>query len=282
MILLKGLGDMLEFLAFPKHHSKGIIVHSFMGKALKSQLKSNISNFPLPSQKKNLVWKAAHAFYKTSKIKPNIHIQLHKNVPFGSGLGSGSSNAAYTLMTLNQIHRYPLSQKKLVALASSLGSDIPFFLFKKAAFVFGQGEKIRRRAVSPKGWFLIINPGFQISTPWAYNRWDQLLLNPDRSLTKKKRNVTNGAFESKEVPPAAKEWMTTKQKCKNDFEQVVYPAYPMLEKARNKLLEFKADIASLSGSGPSLFGVFKTRLSAQRAAAYFNQKKWLVWITQGV
>ena len=270
MLPLKELGDELFF---SRPAQEGI----FLKARLTGNLKNRSPDYPLPAPRKNLIWKAASLFYKTIHKTPRIAITLHKSVPFGAGLGSGSSNAAYTLMTLNQMHGSPLSQKRLLPLAAALGSDVPFFLARGAALVEGEGDKITPVSFPFNPWFLIINPSFQISTRWAYETWDKRGPKRRVSLTKKKKDDRKDGFFA-----TVRSWMAVKQMCVNDFGTIIFPAYPMLQEARHKLYAFGAQVASLSGSGPTLFGAFKRKTAAQRAARFFDQNHWLTWITQGV
>ncbi|OGP05075.1 MAG: 4-(cytidine 5'-diphospho)-2-C-methyl-D-erythritol kinase [Deltaproteobacteria bacterium GWA2_38_16] len=257
MFPLKTTGDILTFKPIL---SPNINVSLTLSKKIQTPLFKKL----IPSSKNNLVWKAAHLFYKTTHLKPAIAIHIEKNIPFGAGLGGGSSNAAATLLTLNRLYKYPLSLKKLHALSTQLGSDVSFFLYQKSAFVSGKGDKIKLTLLKLKHWILLLNPRFTISTPWAYQRWDELTSSLETpafrpSLTKKSRNAKNY-------------W-------KNDFEKVVFPAYPILEKAKEILLKAGAHTARLTGSGSSLYGVFKSFKSAQKAAKEF--KHWIYWIERG-
>jgi 4-diphosphocytidyl-2-C-methyl-D-erythritol kinase len=264
MVPLRSFGDELQFELMS---SRGIDLESRLGESLKN----GSEFFELPHLKNNLVWKAAAAFYASAGIEPAIKIRLTKNIPLGAGLGGGSSNAAATLLALNRLHRYPLTSKKLMKIGSKLGSDVPFFVCGKCSFVSGAGERVRPAPFSPSGWFVIVNPRFSIETKWAYGRFDQL-----NSLTKQTGNVRKKRFFS-----GSKTWKAMKEFCENDFKKVIYPAYPILEEADQKLLTLGANTASLSGSGPSLFGVFETESKAKKAAAAFDKRRWLTWITRG-
>ncbi|MBI3018891.1 MAG: 4-(cytidine 5'-diphospho)-2-C-methyl-D-erythritol kinase [Deltaproteobacteria bacterium] len=248
MIPLKSLGDTF---IFSKTDQKKITLHA---------------DLSLP-QKQNLVWKAANLFFKKTRLTPSHSIQIQKKIPLGAGLGGGSSNAATTLLALNKLYGSPLSFQVLKKLALQLGSDVPFFLYNKPAYVGGRGEKIKPLKLPLKEWFLVLNPGFPISTPWAYDQWDKA--NRANSLTKKRGDVKNYTFFLKKGP-----W-------KNDFEKVIFTAYPQLEEAKQDLMRLGASMAGLSGSGPSLYGIFEKKSLAQKAAKYFDKQNWLVWVTQG-
>src|SRR5208283_4256437 len=125
----------------------------------------------LPTDSKNLVRHAAVNFLSAAKIAGGVKIHLEKKIPLAAGLGGGSGNAATTLLALNELFDRPLSGAKLRELAAALGSDVNFFLQDKPALATGRGEKIRPLEPFPalRGRaFLLIHPGFGISTPWAY------------------------------------------------------------------------------------------------------------------
>src|SRR5258708_6171363 len=135
------------------------------------EIQISCSNPALPVDSKNLVFRAAEKFLVAAKISDGVKIHLEKKIPLAAGLGGGSGNAATTLLALNELFEKPLSMEKLHELAASLGSDINFFLQNKPALAIGRGEKIQSLenfpALQDKA-FLLIHPGFGISTPWAY------------------------------------------------------------------------------------------------------------------
>src|ERR1017187_779716 len=125
----------------------------------------------LPVDAQNLVYRAAEAFLKLHDPRAGVRIHLQKKIPLAAGLGGGSGNAATTLLALNELYDQPLAAKILCEIAATLGSDIPFFLQNKPALATGRGEKIQPLenfpALCGKA-FLLIHPGFGISTAWAY------------------------------------------------------------------------------------------------------------------
>src|SRR6185369_8655959 len=125
----------------------------------------------LPTDSGNLVHRAATMFFHRTEIRDGVRIHLEKKIPLAAGLGGGSGNAATTLLGLNEIFGKPLSTRALHDIAAALGSDIPFFLQTKPALASGRGENIRPLDFFPslsRAAFLLIHPGFGISTAWAY------------------------------------------------------------------------------------------------------------------
>lgn len=120
----------------------------------------------------NLVTKAVRAFEQATGSPVRQHIHLTKRIPHGAGLGGGSSDAASTLLALNEIHATPLPHERLLAIAASLGSDVPFFLGPPAARCTGRGEIISPAPTPPRMDVLLLKPSFPVLTPDAYRRWE--------------------------------------------------------------------------------------------------------------
>ena len=136
-----------------------------------NSIQLSCSEKDLPVDSRNLVYRAAAGFLAAAKISDGVKIRLEKKIPLAAGLGGGSGNAATTLLALNELFGRPLAAEKLSEIAAALGSDIPFFLQNKPALATGRGEKIQPLENFPAlngRAFLLIHPGFGISTPWAY------------------------------------------------------------------------------------------------------------------
>jgi len=138
-----------------------------------SSIQLTCSDPALPTDSGNLVYRAASLFLESAAIKDGVRIHLEKKLPLAAGLGGGSGNAACTLKALNDLFGAPLSGQRLHALASKLGSDIPFFLQSGPALVTGRGEGIEPLDNFPAlagAAFVLVHPGFGISTSWAYKQ----------------------------------------------------------------------------------------------------------------
>ncbi len=195
--------------------------------------------------KENLCLKAAEAFLATTKVQKGVKIELYKEIPVGAGLGGGSSDAAAVLKALNELCRYPLTESDLLKLARSIGADVPFFISSQStALARGIGDLLQPWPTHP-AWYLLVFPGFEISTTWAYRNL--------RLTTRRK---------PPNYEPAQPLWW---QGLVNDFETVVFEAYPVLKTIKVFLLELGAVAALLSGSGATVFGVFEGPKKAQKA-----------------
>ncbi|HCY19648.1 MAG TPA: 4-(cytidine 5'-diphospho)-2-C-methyl-D-erythritol kinase, partial [Deltaproteobacteria bacterium] len=124
-------------------------------------------NISIPVDRTNLAFKAAEAFFKTTGINNKAIIKIKKRIPVAAGLGGGSSNAATVLMALNELTSLNLSANDLAKIGLAIGSDVPFFLVGKPCLAKGRGE-ILEPVELPKFWYVLINPGFPVSTQWVY------------------------------------------------------------------------------------------------------------------
>ena len=177
-----------------------------------------------------------------------VHIHLHKIIPSGAGLGGGSSDAAHTLLLLNQIFSLNLSKSKLMEYAASLGSDCAFFIQDKPMIGTGRGEVLNRIDFSLNKFLVIIKPDIHVSTSDAFS-----------GITPRK--INNSIAQGILNHPVT-EW---KGSLFNAFETTVFSKYPLLESVKNRLYEHGALYASMTGSGSAIYGIFETEteLSAE-------------------
>ncbi|MBG0791571.1 MAG: 4-(cytidine 5'-diphospho)-2-C-methyl-D-erythritol kinase [Desulfovibrionaceae bacterium] len=205
----------------------------------------------------NLVYTAWKAFGEAAGFRPGVFVTLTKRIPMGGGLGGGSSDAAAMLAWLNQTAgEAALPRDELIRVAASVGADVPFFLMDGPAWAGGIGEELEPAQTCLSGKTLVIAcPDIHVDTPWAFKAWDE-----ENGAPQAPQSLTSRATGSKNPTPVSPPEMT------NDFEPVVFRRFPTLREIKEKLLEFGADHAAMSGSGASLFGIFPTRDSAMSAA----------------
>lgn len=208
----------------------------------------------------NLVLTAARAFFAAAGREPAGSFFLEKNIPVAAGLGGGSSDAAAVLRGLNQVHGHPLDPERLHQLATDIGADVPFFLAGTTAWCTGIGEVVEPWPEFPALHLVLVNPGFGLSTAWVYQQFDLTLKNP-RLCTKIRR-------------PSV-EQIDLKTILVNDLERVSLKARPELEDIKAHLLACGAQAALMSGSGPTVFGVFEQGGAAKDAARRIaDQGRW--------
>jgi len=230
-----------------------------------------VDNPDIPKDNTNLAVKAANLLFSYAGIKPGIIIDIKKNIPSGAGLGGGSSNAAITLKSLNRLLNLNISEQILAELAVKLGADVPFFLTDSStAYATGIGEKIKSIQTHNKLWFVVIFPGFTVSTGWAYNS-----INKYNLLTKSTKNniIYNYTLDIN----------TVKSLLYNDFESVVNKRHAEIPEIKKKLLKTGAQGALMSGSGSSVFGIFPDKASAEKARLRFKpDSKQAIFIAQSL
>lgn len=213
----------------------------------------------LPGDHNNLVHKAAVAVLERARTAVGIEIELRKKIPLGAGLGGGSSDAAATIVGLNRLLGLGWSQMEMREIAQALGSDVPFFLFAPSAVVAGRGEAVRPMAVHGTRWAVLVNPGFAVETRWAYHE-----------LAVSRRGVTPLSDGQRLLNEQTQvDWRQLKAAAENDFEAPVFAKHPALGQIKQTLLSRGAEIALLSGSGATVFGLFGDEQSARRAQTEF-------------
>lgn len=208
----------------------------------------------VPDGPGNIAWKAANALLELSENKPGITISITKNIPVAAGLGGGSSDAASVLMGINQLLNLGLSDQRLMEIGVKLGADVPFFIFKKTALAEGIGEALTTMPEMPTAWILLINPCVHVSTAWVY----------------KNLQLTN----NKELNKLPVSYSDLKRVCSifaNDLESVTIPAFPVIAEIKGAMLQYGALGAMMSGSGPTVFGLYQDKDSAEQARAAITE-----------
>lgn len=220
-----------------------------------------ICDFPIKIEN-NLVYKAVKAIQDYTGFKRGIKITLRKEIPIGAGLGGGSSDAAATLIALNEIWELNLSKEKLMQLGSSLGSDIAFFFKAPLCIVEGKGEKLQPLKIKIPFCLMIVKPSFSISTKWAYEA-----LGVKGQLTENYEKINNNIWQlydflCKGTTESLYLW--------NDLEKAVIKRYPEIDRLKKRLINAGAVASLMSGSGSTVFGVFQSREEALSAIDRFK------------
>jgi len=193
----------------------------------------------LPDDEENLAWKAASLYLKAVGEDRGVRIHLRKLIPLAGGLGGGSSDAAAVLLALNSLLAERLEPALLHDLAAGIGADVPFFLYRKAALATGVGERLEHVEGIPDYPLVLINPPLKVSTAWVY-----------RSL-----RLTRGVSRIKLRSFLDQPWRLS-DVMQNDLEAVTLAEYPALREMKHWLLNQGAIGALMTGSGPTVFGVF--------------------------
>ena len=187
-----------------------------------------------------------------------VDINLVKNISRGSGLGSGSSNAATVMKGLRQIFNLEITDEELEKISLEIGADVPFFIKGRTQIGEGIGEKLSDIKCSIEGSFLIVTPDISINTRWAYSQIKNVL---DKAVPPTK---FSNSFSGKTIS------LDTLKFFENDFESVVFPTYPEIGAIKSKLIALGAKFASLSGSGSTVFGIFDDHAKIKKAFSHFS------------
>ncbi len=215
----------------------------------------------LPTGKGNLVHKAIQSILKISGYQGGVHVEIEKRIPLGAGLGGGSSNAATTLKALYQLLNLNLSTKKLMEMGLEIGADVPFFLLNGAAIGSGVGEHLKKIEL-PVLWYVLIYPNFEVSTRWAYQNF---------VLTNQRIHFSLHRFVK--APEGISHILF------NHLEEAVSRKYPQIGVMKKIMISAGAAGALMTGSGPTVFGLFEDDKST--TGAYEKIKKMVArrgWI----
>jgi 4-diphosphocytidyl-2-C-methyl-D-erythritol kinase len=201
----------------------------------------------IPDGEENLVVRAAKVFFQKPPTKGGVSIALHKLIPHGAGLGGGSSDAAATLLALDQLFETKLAREELAKLGATIGSDVPLFIFQTAAICKGRGELVAPSPLRQRLSILLLKPAFGVSSAWAYAHWQN----------------------SKQIPGVLYEPQKfADQILANDLERPVFEKFVFLAQLKMWLLrQPEVGAALMSGSGSTIFALMRSGAEASVLAA---------------
>ena len=207
----------------------------------------------IPVDENNLVWRAAKLMMDTCGIMEGVSIHLHKVIPVAAGMAGGSSDAAATLVGMNRLFHCGLSKEKLMELGVQIGADVPYCVLRGTALAEGIGEKLMVLPPMPDCWILIGKPGISVSTKYVYTTLD---LNTDTvhpDIDGMKKALEDGNLYG------------ITERMGNVLQDVTIPAYLEVERIKEQMKTLGAVNAMMSGSGPTVFGIFDNEEKAQKA-----------------
>jgi 4-diphosphocytidyl-2-C-methyl-D-erythritol kinase len=220
----------------------------------------------LPVDEGNLAYRAASSLLEEAEASVGVEVHIQKRIPISSGLGGGSSNAASTLMGLNRILKLNFSKGRLMEIGARIGADIPFFMLERTAMATGIGEKLEPLEIRPPIWLVLVNPGWEVSTRWAYEELNF-------TLTKRPIHI--------KLPPFFSDIGQVAHILHNDLESVTISAYPEIDGMKEELLSQGAVGSLMTGSGPTVFGLFPYNNEAESAYrklnAKYGERRWTVY-----
>jgi 4-diphosphocytidyl-2-C-methyl-D-erythritol kinase len=223
----------------------------------------------VPTDRRNLVWKAASLLWRTAERgrgEPRgVSVTLEKRIPAEAGLGGGSADAAVTLLALNRLWKLGLDSVALARIGARLGADVPFFLVGGTALGLGRGDDIYPLSDLPKVYVVLIKPGFGVSTVEAYRWYDE--------EPKRLRRETAGRLQ----PDGWPAWAAA---LRNDLEAPVVRHHPTISRICQTLVDAGAVKAAMSGSGSAVYGLFERADAARRTARDLARPGWTVLATR--
>jgi 4-diphosphocytidyl-2-C-methyl-D-erythritol kinase len=224
----------------------------------KEGIKFRCEDPSVPQGDDNLAVRAAKTFLEGANLKRGVAIELNKNIPHGAGLGGGSSDAASTLLALNELFKTNLPREALAKMGETIGSDVPFFIFQSAAICRGRGELVMPLKFHEQLSILLLKPAFVVATQWAYSRWR----------------------DSREIPgvPYTVQQFAD-QTFMNDLERAVFEKFVFLAQLKMWLLrQPEVGAALMSGSGSTILAVMRSNtdveLVAERAKSELDPELW--------
>jgi 4-diphosphocytidyl-2-C-methyl-D-erythritol kinase len=226
--------------------------------SLKDRLTVTCNDPQVPGGRQNLAYKAALLLLTQTEIDNAVHIRIHKRIPVGAGLGGGSTDAAATLVGLNRLFRLGYPLHRLEKMSSALGADVPFFVKSVPARARGVGEHLTPLDGVPRLWLVILYPNFPVSTAWVYGNLPAKLT---KAIVNTSINFSLGSSAN------------LRRLLVNDLEAVTMGRYPRIGLLKEELARQGAVGSLMSGSGSSVFGVFRSWPSAERAFRRLRKKK---------
>lgn len=234
------------------------------------KIKCNHPQVPIDDQ--SLAYRSAEKILNRCRVTKGVKIEIDKKIPLASGMAGGSANSASILVGINKLFTLNLSNEDLRGMGEELGMDVPFCIQNGTALAYHRGEKVTSLSpVNPPLWIIIINPGFEIPTKWAYN-------NLDLNLIKREKNNTKAMLEALKGGGAR----GIAKNLFNSFEELIIEKYPEIGKIKDRLIEEGALGALMSGSGSTVFGIAQNEEQALKIYKNLKSEYKSIWIVHSI
>ena len=217
---------------------------------------------PIPLDEHNLIAKAYQAMAKHKKLDGGLHVVIDKQIPVAAGLAGGSSDAAATLSAINLLFDLNLDRSALAEIGLEIGSDLPFFFSSGTAIVQGRGEQIEPTTIPDDFWLVLVTPRVSISTAASYAALRMTLTNSKQVFTLPRCRAVEELFKALLLTG-------------NDFEEIHLKSFPELGRIKDGLLQNGAQVARLSGSGPTMVGLYGALPTTEESGS-MNRGDWHV------
>lgn len=224
----------------------------------------------LPTDERNIAYKAAKLFFEKSGIDAGVSIIMHKNIPVAAGLAGGSGNGGAVLVALNKLYDFPFTEEEIIDMSVILGADVPYCIMGGTALAEGIGEELSKLPDCPKLNILLVKPPINISTPEVYRAYDALEIvnHPDTEAmicAIKDKNISNMC-----------------KNLSNTLEDVTVKNNPVISGIKEKMIKNGAKAALMSGSGPTVFGIFDSEADAKKSADSFYKQYKEVYVCKTI
>lgn len=238
----------------------------------KEGIKIKCNHPQVPVNNQSLAYRSAEKILKKFGIERGVKIEIDKKIPLASGMAGGSANSATILVGINKLFNLNLSNKNLREMGEELGMDVPFCIQNGTALAYRRGEKITPLPpINPPLWVVVINPGFKISTQWAYN-------NIDLEKIKRRKDNTEAMLAALRE---GKPWEIAKNLF-NSFEGLIIKKYPETGRVKDRLINEGALGALISGSGPAVFGIAQNEEEALKIYEKLEPEYKLIWVVHTI
>ena len=207
----------------------------------------------LPPTEDNLVYKAAKLMFDTFRIPGGLHIHLHKVIPIAAGMAGGSTDAAAAIKGINRLFDLELPLSRLMELGVSIGADVPYCILGGTALAEGIGEKLTPLSPSPDFYLVLAKPDISVSTKYVYENLDLTAIKKHPDIQGMARAIEAGSLQG------------VLDRLGNVLETVTVPAYPVISSIKRRMRELGAVNSLMSGSGPTVFGIFLSERQAEFA-----------------
>lgn len=244
-------------------------------KTLSVELSIDGASF-LPNDSKNLAYRAAELFFERLGSVASVRIRLVKRIPISAGLAGGSSDAAAVLRALNKLYKRPFTQKALMDIGAMLGSDVPYCITGKTALCKGRGERISKLSCEPSLNIVVARADERVSTPLAYAELDLKYDDfkaYDSTKNEERLESLISSLNGKEISASG---------FFNVFESVVFDKCPKAKELKSVMLTLGAEVSMMSGSGPAVFGVFKTESEGKNACKKLEAAGYRAYFARSV
>ncbi len=217
-------------------------------------------NGELPTDENNLIYKSAGLMIENYKIQEGVHIHLEKNIPIAAGMAGGSTDAAGTFIGMNELFELGATEEELRALGVKVGADVPYCIMGGTALAEGIGEKLTALPSPPDCYLLVAKPDINVSTKYVYEHLDAEGVEQHPDIDGMIEALKQGSLEG------------IIARLGNVLENVTVKKYPVIEKIRQCMLTEGAEGSLMSGSGPTVFGIFKEQETAGRALKVLQER----------